>query len=82
MDIKIKIGDQYFKDFNMDNNCGRYTGNTQNAYGHEITGIIVGDKKNATVLSAKGAGGKINQILELMRFEDIVRENIEIEVDA
>ncbi|EDS77130.1 hypothetical protein CBC_A1646 [Clostridium botulinum C str. Eklund] len=81
MDIKIKIGDRYFKDFEMEDDNGIYTGNTQNAYGHEATGIILTDKIDATILSSRGVDSKIKQIIDLMRFGDIKKKNIIIEVE-
>ena len=81
MIVKIKVGDLYFKDFEMEENQGRHTGNTQLAYGHEAKGIILTNEENATVLSPKSTSGKINQILELMRFGDIEKKNIKIKVE-
>lgn len=77
MKVYIKVGDKYFKDFESETKG--YTGHTALGCRAEIKKVkLTGEKQEISTLSAKNIVG---EIIDLMRFDDIKKENILIEVE-
>ena len=75
MEFKIKIGDNYFVGFNETEKNGALVGGSYQL----ICGQVIVDNKGIS-LDAISVKGKVDSIIEQMRFEDIPKENIMLEV--
>ena len=78
MKTYIKIGNKYFKDF--ESITKGYGGHTVNGHRAEVKKAILTDEKYE--ISALGVRDVIGEIVNLMRFDDIKKENILIEVEG
>ena len=75
MEFKIKIGDKYFVGFEEKEKNGKIVGS-----GYKLTtGKVMTDNKGIS-LSAIGVKSKVDSIIEKMRFDDIPKKNIILEV--
>ena len=77
MKTYIKIGNKYFKDF--ESVTKGYGGHTVSGYRAEIKRVILTNEKYET--SVLGVRDVIGEVVNLMRFDDIKKENILIEVE-
>lgn len=72
MEIMIKIGNKgYVKTIETSDNASN---------GIIVTNIVFSDKNNAARFSSLGAVGEIEKLLSSMRFNDIERDSISIEL--
>jgi DNA replication protein DnaD len=78
MKFYIKIGNKYFKDF--ESITKGYGGHTVNGNRAEVKKAILTDEKYET--SAFGVRDVIGEIVNLMRYGDIPKRNIKIEVEG
>lgn len=83
LEFAIKINDKYFKEFEykQGKSNGRYGGNTYlstlTASG-DITGLELTEDITDGKMAAVGVGGKIQTIVNLMRYGDIEPKEISI----
>jgi hypothetical protein len=78
MKFYIKMGNKYFKGF--ESITKGYGGHTVNAQRTEIKKVILVDEKYET--SAFGVRDVIGEVVNLMRYGDIPKKNIKIEVEG
>ena len=75
MEFKIKIGNKYFAGFEEKESNGEMIGS-----GYKLKSGKVKTDSEGVSLSAIGVKSKVDSIIEQMRFDDIPKENITLEV--
>ena len=77
MKVYIKVGDKYFKDFESETKG--YTGHTALGCRAEIKKVKLTDEK--IEFTSRSVRDIVGEIIDIMRFDDIKKENILIEVE-
>lgn len=83
MEFAIKINDRYFKEFEYKQvkTNGRYGGNTALGYVNangDISGLELTEDITEGKMAAVGVSGKIQTIVNLMRYGDVEPQEISI----